>query len=69
MTIPFDNLIELLTKYGHEYFQDVSPREALYISYPSERRAVKTITYQTADDGTLAIDVNDDGVVLGIEML
>ena len=69
MVIPVDALIELLTKYGRDYFKGVSPREALYVAYSDKRQAADTITYETTDGGTLAIDVDSNGIVLGIELL
>lgn len=68
MIIKYDYLVELLIKHL-SWSDDTSPREALYIEFPSTHRKVKdTITYHTADSSLVAIDIDEEGRVLGIEI-
>ena len=68
MIIKYDDLVELLN--AHPAAADVSPRQALYLQFPADARTVKdTITYHSTDDSLVVIDIDENGKVLGIEIV
>lgn len=69
MTIDFEKLVDILMKES-SWQGDTSPREALYVEFHSDERKVKdTISYHHTDGGLVAIDINEKGEVLGIEII
>lgn len=66
MIVDYDVLVEK----NYSFIGDVSPREALAIKFGSQPRKYKeTIVYITVDGSRLAIDLDDKGEVLGIEVV
>ncbi|MHB0972581.1 MAG: hypothetical protein ACYC7A_20335 [Thermoanaerobaculia bacterium] len=64
-----DELIEFLATH-YSSGGDTSPRQALGIDFATEPfKAFDTITYHTAAGGILAIDVDQQGKVLSIEII
>ncbi len=69
MDISYDDLVSVLTKHG-ETGSGVTPREALYIRLASEQKAVASSTvHPTALDGSLVVEFDADGSVVGIELI
>jgi hypothetical protein len=68
MIIKYDDLVELLR--DHPSASEVSPRQALYLQFTSEPRQVKdTVTYHSTDDFIVVLDIDEEGKVLGIEIV
>jgi hypothetical protein len=68
VTIKFDELVELLK--NHPLGREVPPKETLYLEFHSPHRRIKdTVTYHSTDDSIVALDINEDGKVLGIEIV
>ena len=69
MTIKYEDLV-LILKSKEKWRGEVSPREPLYIEFQtSERKASDTTTYQTTEGLTVAIDLNKDEEVIGVEIV
>jgi hypothetical protein len=68
MIIEFDTLIRILTEHGS--WGSTSPTEALYVKFGNGKREVKdTVTYHTRDGTLVAIDIDENDLVLGIELV
>jgi hypothetical protein len=68
MIIKYDDLVELLS--NHPAASEVSPRQALYLQFSAEPRKVKdTVTYHSTDESIVVIDIDEEGKVLGIEIV
>ncbi|MBI1745735.1 MAG: DUF2283 domain-containing protein [Acidobacteria bacterium] len=69
MIIKYDDLIKILMKHC-SWGDDTSPREALYLDFRSSPERVKdSLIYHTKDESNLVIDVDEEGKVLGIEIV
>lgn len=69
MTIDYQALVGILTEYC-SWGDDTSPKEALYVRFLSnERKAKETLTYNAADGTIVAIDFDETGAILGIELI
>ncbi len=75
-------ILELIQRYKTETLlkgeafitEDSADKDILYIVFRSDpnysrspRRAAETVTYETTDGSEVHLDVNDEGLVLGIE--
>jgi hypothetical protein len=67
MIINYDKVIEIFSKYP-EHFGGTTPREALAINFVDNTRSKETLTYTAKGGHTLAIDLDEDGKVIGIEI-
>jgi hypothetical protein len=69
MHVTHERLISILEAHGG-WSADSSPRENINVSFKEDNRVFKeTITYDTADGGTLALDISPEGEVLGLEII
>ena len=69
MTLTHEELIRLLES-ASSWGDDTSPREALYIGFTSDKGLTKnTVTYHTRAGGLLAVNVDESGKVVGIEIV
>ena len=68
MDLKFDDLIKLTTIHAKWASSGVSPREALYIAFTEHvsTPASKSV-YETAVGGSMVVEFDEHGVVLGIE--
>ena len=70
LQIKWEPLVSLLGTHGAEFFHGVTPREALYIDFTEDGGGNRnTMTYETAIGGRLVVEVDEDGKVLGIEVI
>ena len=68
VTITLNDLISILEKY--RYIDDSSPKETLYIKFTNDKLQAKdTTTYHTVDGGIIALDVDEEGNVFGLEII
>ncbi len=68
MIIKYDDLVELLS--NHPSANEVPPRQALYVEFSAAKRKVKdNVTYHSTDDSIIVIDIDEEGTVLGIEIV
>jgi len=69
LDLRYDDLIKLTTVHANWLSSGVSPREALCISFTAEvSTPASKIVYETAVGGSMVVELDERGVVLGIEL-
>ncbi len=69
MTIKFDALTALLTKYVKLIDDDLAPDHALYIDFQDKpKKSSDSAVYQLNNGSIIVLDLDEDGVVFGIEI-
>ena len=62
-------LIKASPDYKARFFQDVAPEEALYIKFGEpKQKPLQTETFTTSEGSYVVLDVDDDGIVWGMEI-
>jgi hypothetical protein len=68
LDLRFDDLIKLTTTHAEWASSGVSPRQALYIAFTEQvSKPANTIVYETAVGGSMVVEFDEHGLVLGIE--
>ena len=70
MTITLDDLISILEKH-RQIDDETSPRETLYIKFTDSKglKAKDTATYHLVNGGIVALDIDQNEEVFGLEII